>query len=339
MIFSLIHGRKREKREMRNIINLHKKFSIILLPKPPYNFDATIHKPSHFPSSDNEWKKGEYWITMIWKGKYLGLKLENKGTIIKPKVKLTTYSEKPLLKKFKESLIPEIEWRFNLKSDISEFDNKLKKDKILSLLLRKWRGMKPVAANSLYETLVIYIVLQNATVRRTHQMLENLFNKFGEKVKFDNKIFSTFWPSDIITKVPEQILRDLKLGYRAKFLKRISEQFAKGETDEFKMRKMSTEELKKEALKLYGIGPASVEYLLFEDFYRCDHLITIPPWEQKIMSKLLFNKKLVSTDRILDFFKKQYPGWEKLAFHYIWEDVFWKRKTQRIDWLEKEIRL
>lgn len=324
---------------MAKIINLNKKFSITLEPLSPYNFDATIHKPSHFPSSDNEWEKGKYWITMVWQGKYLGLKLEDRGTITKPKIRLTIYSEGSLLKEFKKSLIPEIEWRFNLRSDVSDFDKKLRSDKTLSPLLKKWRGMKPVAANSFYETLIIYIVLQNATVHRTHQMLENLFNKFGKKVRLDNKILSTFWLPKAIAKVPEQVLRDLKLGYRAKFLKRISEQFAKGEINEFEMRKLPKEEVKKEALKLYGIGAASVEYLLFEDFYHCDHLATIPPWEQKIMSRLLFNKKLVSTDKILGFFKKRYPGWEKLAFHYIWEDIFWKRKTQHIDWLEKEIRL
>ncbi len=324
---------------MGKIIKINKKFSVTLEPIPPYNFDATIHKPSHFPSSDNEWKKGKYWITMVWKGKCLGLKLEDKGTIAKSKIKLTVYSKKTLSKEFKQSLIPEVEWRFNLKSDISEFNKRLKKDKILSPLLKKWRGMKPVAANSLYETLIIYIVLQNATVRRTHQMLEKIFKKFGKKVKFDNKILSTFWEPKAIAKTPEQVLRDLKLGYRTKFLKRISEQFSKGEIDEFKMRRMDRDELKEQALKLYGIGPASVEYLLFEDFYHCDHLATIPPWEQKIMSKLLFNKKLVSTEKILDFFRKKYKGWEKLAFHYIWEDIFWKRKTQHIDWLEKEIRL
>ena len=116
---------------------------------------------------------------MVWRGKYLGLKLENKGTTTKPEIKLTVYSKKSLSEEFKQGLIPEIEWRFNLKSDISEFDKKFRKDKVLNPLLKKWRGMKPIAANSLYETLVIYIVLQNATVRRTHQMLENLFNKIG----------------------------------------------------------------------------------------------------------------------------------------------------------------
>ena len=324
---------------MEKIINLNKNFSVILKPTPPYNFDATTHKPSHFPSSDNEWSNGKYWITMLWKGKYLGLKFENRGTMARPQIRLIVYSKGILSKEYKQSLIPEIEWRFNLKSDISEFNKIFRKDKILSPLLKKWRGMKPVAANSFYETLVIYIVLQNAVVRRSVQMLENLFNKFGKKVKFGNKTLSTFWEPKAIDKVSEQRLRDLKLGYRAKFLKRISEQFAKREIDEFKMREMDKETLKKDTLKLYGIGPASAEYLLFEDFYHYDALETIPPWEQKIMSRLLFYKKLVSTERILNFFRKNYPNWEKLAFHYIWEDIFWKRKTKKIDWLEKEIRL
>jgi hypothetical protein len=57
------------------------------------------------------------------------------------------------------------------------------------------------------------------------------------------------------------------------------------------------------------------------------------------MSKLLFNKELVPVNKILNFFKKNYKSWEKLAFHYIWEDIFWKRKHEHIEWLEKEIRL
>ncbi|XOB40980.1 MAG: DNA-3-methyladenine glycosylase family protein [Candidatus Nealsonbacteria bacterium] len=324
---------------MKKIINLKKSFSIILNPVSPYNFNATVHKPSHFPSSDNDWSKGKYWITMLWKGEYLGLKFENKGIVNSPKIKLNVYSKEALSEKYKKSLIEEVEWRFNLKSDISEFSKKFKNDKFLSPLIKKWKGMKPAAANSFYETLIIYVVLQNAIVRRSVQMLENLFDRFGKKVKFNNKTLSTFWEPKAIDKVLEQVLRDLKLGYRAKFLKSMSSQFKKHAINEFKMRTMDREELKKQALKLYGIGPASVEYLLFEDFYHYDALETIPPWEQKIMSKLLFNKKLVSAKRILNFFKKRYAGWEKLAFHYIWEDVFWKRKTQHIEWLEKEIRL
>jgi len=324
---------------MTKTIDLQNKTTIELEPMPPYNFDANFHKPSHFPSSDNFWKKGKYWITMVWGGQELGLKFENIGTISKPKTRVNIYSRKTLLEKFFDGLIPEIRWRFNFDLDISEFCEKFKADKVLGPIIKKWKGMKPIAANSLYETLVIYVVLQNATVRRSVQMLENLFEKLGKKVEFDEKVLSAFWEPSQMARSTEQVLRDLKVGYRAKYLLKISEQFAKGEIDEFALRKMSMDEIKKEMLKLYGIGPASVGYLLFEDFYFCDKLEKIPPWEQKIMSRLIFKKKLVPAEKIVEFLRENYSGWEKLAFHYIWEDIFWKRKHERLEWLEKEIRL
>ena len=68
---------------MTKTLVLNQKQSLVLEPKPPYNFDANFHKPSHFPSTDNEWVKGKYWITMLWKNKVLGLKCNNIGTINK----------------------------------------------------------------------------------------------------------------------------------------------------------------------------------------------------------------------------------------------------------------
>lgn len=325
--------------KMARNLALNKKKSIILEPKAPYNFDANFYKPSHFPSSDNVWEKEKYWITMIWKSKRLGLKFENTGTVNKPKIKVNICSQKELSKDFIASLIPEIRWRFNFDQNIAEFCEKFKNDEVLGSIIKKWQGMKPIAANSLYETLIIYLVLQNATVRRSVQMLENLFDRFGGKAKFDGRILSTFWEPKDMVRSTEQEIRDLKVGYRSKFFTKITEQFVNREINELALRKVSKEEVKKEMLKFYGIGSASVEYLLFEDFYFLDSLETIPPWEQKIMSRLIFNQKLVSAKEILEFFEKRYAGWEKLAFHYIWEDIFWKRKYQHIEWLEKEIRL
>jgi len=317
---------------MTNRISLNQKKELTLKPKAPYNFKANFYKPSHFPSSDNVWEKRKYWITTKWEGKELGLKFKNKGTINNPKIKLIVYHKGKLTKKFLKSFIPEVRYRFNFNQDISNFNFDSHP------AFKKWEGMKPIAANSLYETLVIYFVLQNASVRRSVQMLENLFNKFGKKAKFDNKTLSVFWEPKEIAKSSEKELRNLKLGYRSKFLIKLSKQFADKKINESTLRKMDKEEVKKEMLKLYGIGPASVEYLLFEDFYFLDALETIPPWEQKILSILLFNKKLVPTKKILNFFKK-YKKYKKLAFHYIWEDIFWQRKYKYIGWLEKEIRL
>ena len=325
--------------QMDMCMELKEQSSLSFKPKPPYNFDANFHKPSHFPSSDNIWEKGKYWITMIWKNERLGLFFKECGAIEEPEINVTVFSRHKLPKDFIDNLIPEIKWRFNFEQDILEFCRKFHDDRIIGPIIQKWEGMKPVAANSLYETLIIYLVLQNATVRRTVQMLENLFKEYGKNVYYAGKTLSTFWDVKSMSSVKEIELRELKVGYRAKYIKKITEEFVNGGIDEFSLRKMLKEDVKKELLKLYGIGPASIEYLLFEDYYFLDSLETIPPWEQKIMSKLLFGKDLVPVEELLGFFNEGYSGWEKLAFHYIWEDLFWKRKHQKIDWLEKEIRL
>ena len=43
-------------------------------------------------------------------------------------------------------------------------------------------------------------------------------------------------------------------------------------------------------LDLYGIGPASVWYVLFDVYHQWDELNHISPWEQKIYSKLFFDQ-------------------------------------------------
>jgi len=65
------------------------KFEII--PTTPFHFDSTVYKPAHFPTSDTDWVPGKRWQTMLWQGKTLGLILENKGTLMKPKVNLNVF--------------------------------------------------------------------------------------------------------------------------------------------------------------------------------------------------------------------------------------------------------
>jgi len=64
----------------------------------------------------------------------------------------------------------------------------------------------------LYTMLQVYIVLQNPTVRRTIQMLNNLLGKYGQKVRFDGKEMDLFWIPEILNKASERELRDLKSG-------------------------------------------------------------------------------------------------------------------------------
>jgi len=323
---------------MAEVASLNRKVSTRIKPKPPFNFDATIYKPSHFPTSDNYYQEGVYWQTIRFEGQVLGLKMETLGNIDMPLIRATFYSVYPLANQQMSRLIREVRWRFDLDADLSLFCQKFMQDELLGLILEKWRGMRVSCAYSLYELLIISIVLQNAVVRRSIQMMEALFEKYGTKVRFDGKELYAFWEPEGLHKATEEELRALKVGYRAKFLKRISETFANKEIDEFKLRTLSKEEVRKELLKLYGVGPASVGILLFELFHHYDAFDKVFPWEQKIYSRLLFGKDIVSPETILKEADRRWGEWKMLASHYIFEDLFWRRESQRIEWLEKLIR-
>jgi len=310
-----------------------------LKPKPPFNFDATVHKPSWFPSSDLYWEKGKHWQSLLFKEEVFGIKMENKGEVDQPKIRLTIYSRRKLPQPLIDKVIAELSFRFDFESDLLEFINRFRQDKLLGPVIKKWQGMQVICSGSLYESLVISIVLQNATVKRSVQMLENLLNAYGSRVCFDGKTLSAYWQPEVLHKVSEEDLRKLKVGYRAKFIKKISEAFTEREIDEEKLRSLPNENLKKELLKIYGVGPASVENLMFEIFRRYDFLETIPPWDQKILSRLLYNKELVPTRKILRDVDRRWGKWKRLTLHYLWEDLFWKRKHQSVPWLEKLIRL
>ena len=311
--------------------------TFVLRPRPPYRFDANLHKPSHFPSSDNAWEPGRSWITLRWGGRRLGLRLQDAGSVDAPRIRTTVFSTSELPEGFVRTLLREIAWRFNVDQDVSAFTSRFAHDTYLGPAIARRRGMKPVAANALYETLMVYVVLQNTVIRRSIAMLEALFDRFGRDVRFDGRTFSTFWtPKEM--DATEDELRQLKVGYRAKTIVRLTRAFREGGLDEPALRTAPKADIERALSRLYGIGPASRSYLLFEDFYFFDDLRVVPPWERKIMSRLLFHRPLVSEARILRFFRTRYAGYEKLAFDYLWEDLFWRHEQEPIEWLAAEIR-
>ncbi|MBL7175947.1 MAG: hypothetical protein ISS66_09005 [Desulfobacteraceae bacterium] len=323
-------------------IDLVYNYTKMLVPILPFHFDATIYKPDHFPSADSSWKPGIRWQTMLWQNKPLGLKFENQGDIGQPIIKLSIWSYDQLTPDFLSQFYDEITFRYCLQHDLTEFNESFKNDPHIGPILRRWSGMRPVSYSSLYKYLMVAIVLQNATVRRSVNMMRTLFEEYGTLLCYDGMRLFCSWDPCRIAQASEQELRNLKIGYRAKSIKRVTSAFVDKEIDEFELREKRKDEQKEALLNLYGIGPASVGYILFDVFHHWDALDHISPWEQKIYSKLFFNQEPenpISVEKLLKYFEEHYGKYKMLVVHYIWEDLFWKRQNESISWLEKLIRL
>jgi len=348
-----------EKAKSNKTMKLKLQTTKTVKPLPPFDFDSTFHKPDHFTSGDNFWQPGVRWQTFyfdspnppsggevtkkqtFFQGERVGVKFENKGTTNNPNMLISIYSDKNLPKDFVDSLIEEIKYRYNLDLDLSGFYQALRSDKVLGPIVKRWRGLRPGHQNSLYEYLVIGIVLQNATVRRSIQMLQALLQNYGQELEFDGQKLWCFWEPGGLKNVSEEELRALKVGYRAKSIKKIDGFFAEGKIEEMDLRKKPREEQMEELLKLYGVGPATVWYLLFDVFHHWDFFSHISPWEQKIYSKLFFNRdpeNPVPVKKLLKHFER-FGKYKQLAVHYLWEDLWWKRKNESVPWLERLIKV
>lgn len=324
------------------MIKLSAHTKLELVPTKPFVFDATFYNPSHYPTNDTRWGTGKRWQTMVWQGEKLGLVFKDAGTRGNPKVVVDVFSEELLEKEFLDGVKKELIWRYNLGLDLSDFYHRFENNKIVSPAIKKFYGLRPMHPGSLYEYLIIAITLQNCTVKRSVYMMQTLFERYGSLVEFDKQELWCFWETKKLSSADEAELRSLKFGYRAKSLIRVSEPFANKTINEFTLRQKGEEEQEEALLSLYGIGPASVGYIMMDCFHRFGFLKNISLWEQKIYTKLFFKKnfqiELVPVGEMLKFFDK-WGKWRALAIHYVWQELWWKRRNENVPWLEKLIRL
>jgi len=296
-------------------------------------------KPHHFPSNDQAWMPGVLWQTLRLAQDIYGLKMGALGTIDEPQIRLTVFSSRALKPRVFSKIVREVTRRYDLDSTaIAEFVQRYSTDKILGHVIERWRGMRPKSGYSLYEYLVITVMLQNTVVKRSVAMLHSLFEHYGRLAEFDEHELWAFWEAKAIERTSEKELRALRVGYRAKILKRQANQLVRRHIDEGRLWGLGRTERLKELDKIYGVGPQSAGYMLYEFFHDYDALEHIPPWEGKIYSRILFGHDRASPERIMEFVGRRFPGFRHLALDYLITDLFWRHREQNIDWLAKLIR-
>ena len=296
-----------------------------------FNFEKTFFSPSHFEAKLDLYKKepSVYYLTMNLCHMMLGLKYY----IFNGKLCVEIFSEKELSKDIFGKIKKELTVRLPLDSNDDDFYNKYANDKFLGPVLKRNIGAKPFKMYSLYESLIISTLLQNCTVQRTISMCENMLSQYGTLLCFDKiKLYAMWRPEDF--RATDRELRELKIGYRAKNILRITEHFVKSKISERELRKLSTDKLEKELLKIYGVGKQTVFYIID----RAEYLKHISLWERKILSKYIFDKELCEEKYLVDWFHKRYHQWCGRAFSLIFEDIFFQHRNKPLPWLKKIMR-
>lgn len=306
---------------------------------PPFNFKYTVYKPSHFPTKleDFDETSGKFYRTLrLSQRKLIGLRMSDLETIeSKPGIFVEVYSNTPLSSEELDRLGNHVSRSFGLKEDVERFYRSIPKTDQLQASMKNLRGMRNSCFENLFEILNISSMLQNTTVKRSEQMMEAMLSNFGERVQFDGREFYVFYTPSDVAKSSEQRLRELKLGYRAKFLMGIADHFVQNPDLGDKIREMDFEDTKERLIEIKGIGPYSARIALFQ-YLRRPTEINFDSWKRKIFSRFFFGNEDEPMEKVESESKRRWKDWAGYAGLYVIEDLFvknpelqyWRKKNE-----------
>src|SRR5208282_4194496 len=101
--------------------SLHKRATFQIRPTPPFHFDGTFHKPSHFPAPINAWQPGRFWQTLRVGRRLYGVRIDDLGTKAEPRIRVSIFHNRGVGVRDRESLKSEPAWRFDLDANLREF--------------------------------------------------------------------------------------------------------------------------------------------------------------------------------------------------------------------------
>lgn len=325
---------------MQRSIELKKYGELSLPAVSPFNFKYTVYKPSHFPSKLEEFDEASeifYRTYRLDKEKIIGLKMTDlQKSNGKDGIKIEVSSNCPLTKEDVNKVETHVTYSYGLRENINDFYVSVASDKSIRESINNLRGMRNSCFETLFEILNISFILQNTTVKRSEQMMENMLFSFGKRVIYDRKGLYAFYTPEDIFNSSEERLRELKVGYRAKFLMEIARHFSQNPGLEEKLKTMSFEDAKKSLMEIKGVGPYSARIILFQ-YLRRPHEINFDSWKRKIFSKFFFGNEDEAVEKVEKEARERWGNYGGYAGLYVIEDLFVKNPEMQY-WRKKDAK-
>ena len=108
-----------------------------------------------------------------------------------------------------------------------------------------------ILAQERFETLCSFIISQNNNIPRISKLIETLSEKYGEPIETPYGVKYAFPTAVVLSKVSEEELAALKLGYRAKYIADAAKRVNDGVLD---LASLDASNAREELLKVLGVG-------------------------------------------------------------------------------------
>ena len=302
------------------------KFSIT--PKPPFNFELVASLYARFPTQCVDlYSKGAYERALRIGNKIHLVRVKSIGSVEKPELLvevLPTTKDKKLVEK-------KVRWITGADDDLTGFYELGLKDKKLAKIMNNLYGLKGPKTPTIFEALIIAITEQQIALPVAISMRKRLVEKFGNSITIKDKRYYAFPSPESLAKARPEDIRELKFSSRkSEYIVNVSQKVASGDIDLETMKNWKTEKVLETLIKIKGLGPWTVEYMMCRGMGRYDALPANDMGLRASVTKFLSKKERVSEQEVRKLLEPFGPHKGYAAFYLIYAYAFQKYPQEKL---------
>jgi DNA-3-methyladenine glycosylase II len=212
---------------------------------------------------------------------------------------------------------------FDLQTNLESFYEMTTEDDVLKFLVDRYKGLRIVKINDLFECLCWAVIGQQINLKFAYTLKKRLVEQFGEKLVFEGEEYFLFPKPEEISRLHVEDLKQFQFTTRkAEYMIGIAKLFAEGilRKKELVLEK-DYEKLKRKLISIRGIGSWTADYTIM----KCFHQNSAFPLEDvgihNALKGILGRNQKPSLQEIQKL-AQGWQGWEAYAAFYLWRWLY-----------------
>lgn len=167
---------------------------------------------------------------------------------------------------------------FDFNKNYVKICDTLKQDSLLAPTVDEYYGIRILNQDS-WEALCSFVISQQNNIKRIKGIISRLCKAYGDEVRSG---FYSFPSAEKLSSLTVADFEELGMGYRAKYLEKLSKDVAGGKIDLEKIKTLTLDEARKELLNIYGVGIKVANCALLFGFGFYD-AFPVDVWMKRVM--------------------------------------------------------
>lgn len=203
---------------------------------------------------------------------------------------------------------------FDFDRNYGEVKRALSKDAVLKKAVDYGYGIH-ILKQDIWECLVSFIISASNHIPRIKKIISLLCENFGDKINYMGQVFYSFPTPEKIASLTLDDLQIIRAGFRDKYILSAAKMAVSGEIDIYGLAKSDTPTIKKELMRIPGVGNKVSDCILLFAYARHDSF-PVDVWLKRIMEFYYFDNKQ-KIDDIQAFSKEKFGNLGGFAQQYL----------------------